>query len=543
VRKPKICSNNHVFCSTCIDVWLQKCSQCPTCRVAITPENPCREIIGATNDNESNENHSVKRRLRKTRGELILQEYEDEIETLLKENEDLKSKNLSLETQLKTALEPSTLFVSQTDTETVDPSVLEESAKKLKAANELYQKVKQDIEKLKEANKTLRSQNVDLIQENTRLKAEVDSRSPQKFGRYTVAALEAKILQHEREMTQLKKALERSDKYIEELETQVSKSQREGANATEDSQSKGCDSGGKQAAAGGVSAVGSSRIATMRRSLSEMEEASVCTDLERKSINLPNSHGFLLTTSDTHPGIGFLDEALSPQNDTLQNITMPMPSTPSTPSSAFSSLSLKSPAVHSEQKPSFKRLTYLRRLSFDDCSSSSSFSGSASVDPISKTSQIGKDGSFSQRMLSTGKESLWSGWKDSKPASFPSTNDNSAGLKQNMSKDESSVDEAEASEASMDLAYLDKISELDSMMAEGEPSHLSPMLDFNVPLIPRLEADLDHLADPGSAGERQKTSTALDSSRGGPESSGESTKRKCSVSLATASPSKISKMK
>ncbi|XP_017559121.2 ORC ubiquitin ligase 1 [Pygocentrus nattereri] len=545
VRKPKICSNSHVFCSTCIDVWLQKCSQCPTCRVAVTPENPCREIIGATNDSESNENHSVKRRLRKTRGELILQEYEDEIETLLKENEDLRSKNLSLETQLKTALEPSTLFVAQTETEAVDPSLLQESAKKLKAANELYQKVKQDVEKLKEANKTLRSQNVDLIQENMRLKAEVESRSPQKFGRYTVAALEAKILQQEREMTQLKKALERSDKYIEELEAQVSKSRREGANTTEDSQSKGSVSGGTQAAVGGASTGSSSRIAAMRRSLSEMEEASVCTDLERKSINLPNSHGFLLTTSDTCRGIGFLNEALSPRNDALQNITVPVPSTPS---SAFSSLSLRSPAVCSERKPSFKRLTYLRRLSFDDCSSSSSFSASASVDQSSKAGQVDKDGSFSHRnVLNTGKEALWSGWQDIKPASFLSANENSAGFKQRESEDGSSVDEAEASEASMDLAYLDKISELDSMMAEGEPSHHSPLLSHppacNAPLTPKLEAHLDVLADPGSVRKQQRTSDAQDGSRNGPECSGESTKRKCSVSLASASPSKMSKMK
>ncbi|KAG9277808.1 RING finger protein 219 [Astyanax mexicanus] len=540
VRKPKICSNNHVFCSTCIDVWLQKCSQCPTCRVAITPENPCKEIIGATNDDsESNESHSVKKHLRKTRGELILQEYEDEIETLLKENEELKSKNLSLETQLKTALEPSTCFSSQSETEAVDPRVLEESANKLKAANELYQKVRQDVDKLKEANKTLRSQNVDLIQENMRLKAEVESRSPQKFGRYTVAALEAKIVQHEREMTQLKKALERSDKYIEELEAQASKSQKGGDKNSEDPQSSGSVSGETQAGVAGVATVNSSRIATMRRSLSEMEEASVCTDLDRKSINLPNNHGFLLTTSDTCHGIGFLDEASSPQKDLLPNITMPMPSTPSTPSSVFSSLSLKSPAVCSERKQGFKRLTYLRRLSFDDCSSSSTFSASASVDQTSKANQIDKDESFNSRiMLNSDTGLLWSGWQDAKvakakPASFK--------LKISMDASSSTEEEAEASEASMDLAYLDKISELDSMMAEGEPSQLSPMLshapEFNVPPIPKLESDL---APPNV---RQSTSSAQGSSKSLPESSGESSKRKCPADLVTSSPSKLSKIK
>lgn len=46
VRQPVICANHHVFCSSCMEMWLKKASQCPTCRVPITTENPCREIIG-----------------------------------------------------------------------------------------------------------------------------------------------------------------------------------------------------------------------------------------------------------------------------------------------------------------------------------------------------------------------------------------------------------------------------------------------------------------------------------------------------------------
>lgn len=42
-----------------------------------------------------------------------------------------------------------------------------------------------------------------------------------RFGRFTVAALQAKVDQYEREMSRLKKALERSDQYIEELEAQI----------------------------------------------------------------------------------------------------------------------------------------------------------------------------------------------------------------------------------------------------------------------------------------------------------------------------------
>lgn len=81
-------------------MWLKKASQCPSCRVSITPENPCREIIGkeqsnprkthpqsfnypyflplagGTNENYNNDDPSIKKGLRKTRGELLLQEYE-----------------------------------------------------------------------------------------------------------------------------------------------------------------------------------------------------------------------------------------------------------------------------------------------------------------------------------------------------------------------------------------------------------------------------------------------------------------------------------
>lgn len=52
--------------------------------------------------------------------------------------------------QLKTALEPSTVLVPQSESSTFDPSALEESANKLRAANDLYRNVKQDLEKLKE---------------------------------------------------------------------------------------------------------------------------------------------------------------------------------------------------------------------------------------------------------------------------------------------------------------------------------------------------------------------------------------------------------
>ncbi|MCP6606472.1 hypothetical protein NL500_30210, partial [Klebsiella pneumoniae] len=66
---------------------------------------------------------------------------------------------------------------------------------KLRTANEIYEKVKDDVDKLKEANKKLKLENGGLLRENLRLKAEVDNRSPQKFGRFTVAALQSKVEQ------------------------------------------------------------------------------------------------------------------------------------------------------------------------------------------------------------------------------------------------------------------------------------------------------------------------------------------------------------
>lgn len=63
----------------------------------------------------------------------------------------MKSQALSLEMQLKTALEPASVLVPQTETSgAVDPSVLEESTNKLRAANDLYWKVNQDLDRLKE---------------------------------------------------------------------------------------------------------------------------------------------------------------------------------------------------------------------------------------------------------------------------------------------------------------------------------------------------------------------------------------------------------
>ncbi|NP_001085271.1 ORC ubiquitin ligase 1 L homeolog [Xenopus laevis] len=232
VRQPVICVNHHVFCTVCIELWLKNNNQCPVCRVPITAENPCKDIIGGTGENECALDHSVRKHLRKTRLELLHNEYEEEIESLLKEREELKQKNVTLEkersptTTVSLGHDCNCGTKQGTENTSSEQSTSEKWKKKLEETNAASRKLVADVEKLKEENTKLINENIDYVRENFRLKTEVDSRSPQKFGRFTVAALHAKIDQYEKEMNRLKKALERSDKYIEELEVQVDQLKR-----------------------------------------------------------------------------------------------------------------------------------------------------------------------------------------------------------------------------------------------------------------------------------------------------------------------------
>lgn len=55
-----------------------------------------------------------------------------------------------MESHLKTALDPCSTDSVQTDNKKVDPYVLEEWTNKLRAATDVCDKVKQDMDKLKE---------------------------------------------------------------------------------------------------------------------------------------------------------------------------------------------------------------------------------------------------------------------------------------------------------------------------------------------------------------------------------------------------------
>ncbi|XP_008402645.1 RING finger protein 219 [Poecilia reticulata] len=492
VKQPVICANHHVFCSCCMEMWLKKANQCPTCRVPITAENPCREIIGGTNDGDYSESPSMRKCLRKTRGELLLREYEEEIDGLIRENEELKSKNQNLEDQLKTALLPCNLNTEQPDDKRVSLFVVEEWKNKLQAATDVCDKIKQDMDKMREANKTLRSQNVDLVQENMRLKAEVASRSPQKFGRFTVAALEAKIQQYERDVDHLKRALDRSDQYIEDLESRVRKSE---SRQLETQEALGTNKDATDVL------LQQQNISMMMRSLSDNERRSICSNPEAECRPFSRDHSLVFLLSADHKEFN-RNVPGEKKNEDSENISSDF--LPTTPSTAFRSLTLRSPGIR-EKKVAFKPISHLRRLDFEEYASQ----GKTSVALEKKINSLEKfpKGLYQTEMESS-KSVFWGSWQRSslRDMSHPGPS------KENLAKGVTSAtlirEEPDSlqmsSEASMDAAYLDKISELDSMMHDGESScsrgsqfslASSPHIDLDNTLVPEQQTCPDTLSD------------------------------------------------
>ncbi|XP_036866198.1 ORC ubiquitin ligase 1 isoform X2 [Manis javanica] len=462
--------------------------------------------------------HTVRKHLRKTRLELLHKEYEDEIDCLQKEVEELKSKNLSLESQIKTILDPLTLMqgnqnedkhLTADNPSKIDPETVAEWKKKLRTANDIYEKVKDDVDKLKEANKKLKLENGGLVRENLRLKAEVDNRSPQKFGRFTVAALQSKVEQYERETNRLKKALERSDKYIEELESQIaqlknSSKEKEAMNSicqralsTEGKGSKGSqedmtsknqgDSAGKQLG----SSTSSSHLAKPSSSSARQEGTSKTepncsknTDLYQKQMEI------MLNVTDTSMDTYLEREWGSKPSDCVpykdeELYDLPAPCTPL----SLSCLQLSTPENRENSVVkaggSKKHSNHLRKLVFDDfCNSPNVCNKDSSEDDRSENEK-------KSECFTSPKTGFWDCCSTSYAESldFESSEGNtiansvgeiSSKLSEKsgscLSKRLNSIRSFEmnrtrtSSEASMDAAYLDKISELDSMMSESDNS-------------------------------------------------------------------------
>ncbi|KAG7261110.1 hypothetical protein CRUP_001045 [Coryphaenoides rupestris] len=447
VRQPVICPNCHVFCASCMDTWTQKVSQCPACRVPITPDNPCRRLI------------ETSRRLRKTRGVLLLREYEEEIDRLLQENGELKARIQG----------PGGEGEGRRRRRTSELGELQQLSQRLKSATDVCAKVKDDMERLKQANKLLRSQNVDLVQENMNLRAEVASRSPQKFSRYTVAALEATNQQNEWKLKQLTKALEQSDKTIERLQAHL----------------RGYEGSppGLWGATGDP--VEEKNLVMMRRSLSDTERQSICSNPEDQTMSLEGQSSIFTASSGRSEG-----EKVTGFTATTFYGTPPKLKA-STPSSAFCSLSLKSPALGGG-KVAIKAGTSLRKLSFEDPPEMVSSTVSQTEN---RSPNLPKCLAASTK-AETSKAPFWGAWQEPKSKTPPSVGPS---IEDSQTVGDASSASATlvkpsgshtSSEASMDAAYRNKVSELDCMMWDSDSScslgsRISPAADLDATLVPK----------------------------------------------------------
>lgn len=224
VREPVVCPNQHVFCSNCMDTWLRSHSFCPTCRTSITAEQPCKKIIGSI-ELPVNSDAMTRAELRRTRLDLIRQEYEDEVKSLQNTVERLKSENKQLHEKMiereraMASMDLTTRHRSNEDgAAKLDIDMLVKLTTRLQEASHASETLRVDMDKIKQENKKLQEDNKILLRENTRLKDEPKfSKSPQRYSHYSVAGLQSKVSKYEREVQQLRRALQRSDNHIEDL--------------------------------------------------------------------------------------------------------------------------------------------------------------------------------------------------------------------------------------------------------------------------------------------------------------------------------------
>lgn len=82
VKEPCVCPNMHIFCSFCLNIWLEKNSQCPTCNVRIDETHPAKRLEnGVQNFDRSMTNKAEfsDPSVRKARYLAMFEQYEDEI--------------------------------------------------------------------------------------------------------------------------------------------------------------------------------------------------------------------------------------------------------------------------------------------------------------------------------------------------------------------------------------------------------------------------------------------------------------------------------
>lgn len=318
-----------------------------------------------------------------------------------------------------------------------------------------------------------------------------------RFGRFTVAALEAKIQQYERDVEHLKRALERSDQYIEDLESRLRKAENRQLDVQERPTSSKAEAD---------ALTQQQKISMMMRSLSDSERVLICSNPEAEYRTFSKNSNFLCIPAVNQREF---DRNLAEGNK-KDNSECASSDLPTTPSSAFRSLTLRSPGIR-DKKVAFKPGSYLRKLNFEDFPSpdkSTTEDRFGSLDPLLKDLPPNPDRSSS-------KSDVWGPWQSSiseEPGpSRETSGEGTAALLQNETPTKFEL----SSEASMDAAYLDKISELDTMMLEGEScssrgSQLSlvstPPRGPDRALVPEPQACPDVLTSPPPGDDTDKPS-------------------------------------
>lgn len=265
-----------------------------------------------------------------------------------------------------------------------------------------------------------------------------------------MVALEAKIQQYEREVDHLKRALERSDQYIEDLESRLSQAESRHLDVQERHVNSKTETD---------ALTEQQKVNMMMRSLSDTERGSIYSNPEAEYRTFSKTSSFLCVPTATRRDFN-RNVAECIKKDNLERAS---PDLPTTPSSAFRSLTLRSPGIR-EKKVAFKAGSYLRKLNFEDFPSpdkSNVEDQFNSLDPLPKGFPPNPDKGSSA-------SAVWGPWQSSvSEEPDPSTENAGEGAAACL-RNETPTKFETSSEASMDAAYLDKISELDSMMLDGE---------------------------------------------------------------------------
>lgn len=336
-----------------------------------------------------------------------------------------------------------------------------------------------------------------------------------RFGRFTVAALHSKVEQSEREMNRLKKALERSDKYIEEIESQLLQLKKagkgsqtvsavservlstdgEGGESSEDTTCLKTQAEEKKALNTSQSPDSLEQLTSGGTCLSSSSQDGLNgsnTQCAPKKELFPGCHRVLLDENSTN-----MDTCLEDQWNKIEECTpykdeelydLPPPCTPFL---SLSRLQLNTPdGKENGRKPS----TFLRKLKFgefhdtsDDCSKDSSEHSTSSCNSKKKINcfTAGKSGvwgtcptNFAENLDFDGSEQNSVAGQSDETTAKSSDKTSSCLPKRLHTLCSSEMNRTRtSSEASMDAAYLDKISELDSMMSESDNSK-SPCYNF-----------------------------------------------------------------